>query len=170
MVRAPPRRLADVAIRGDRIVAVGEFAADPKAKVIDASGLIVAPGFIDLHTHSDEPILKPKTRANLNYQAQGVTTIVTGNCGGGTLDVAKYFEAIDTHGAGTNVGIHLAVPLGAVREAVMGNAEPLARAATELAKMKALVEQGMNASRLGASRPASIYPSLAAMLPRTRPS
>ncbi len=143
-----PRRLADVAIRGDRIVAVGEFAADPKAKVIDASGLIVAPGFIDLHTHSDEPILKPKTRANLNYQAQGVTTIVTGNCGGGALDVAKYFEAIDTHGAGTNV-IHL-VPLGAVREAVMGNAER-APSATELAKMKALVERGMNAGAWGVS-------------------
>src|SRR5438067_186775 len=49
-----PGRRADLAVRGDRIVAIGSFEADPKARVIDASSLIVAPGFIDLHTHSDE--------------------------------------------------------------------------------------------------------------------
>ena len=115
-------RRADVAVRGDRIVAVGSFEAEPEARVIDASGLIVAPGFIDLHTHSDEGITRPPTRLNRNYLTQGVTTIVTGNCGGGALDVAKYFAAIDAHGAGTNV-IHL-VPHGAVRSAVMGNGGP----------------------------------------------
>ena len=82
-----PGRGTDVAIRGDRIVAVGEFAADPEAKVIDATGWVVAPGFIDLHTHSDEAILGAETRPNRNYLTQGVTTIVTGNCGSGPLDV-----------------------------------------------------------------------------------
>ena len=129
----PPRRQADVAMRGDRIVAVGSFEVDPKAKVIDVSSLIVAPGFIDLHTHSDPGITQPTTRLNRNYLTQGVTTIVTGNCGLGVLDVAKYLAAIDAHGAGTNV-IHL-VPHGTVRSAVMGNAERPPSSA-ELERMK----------------------------------
>ena len=87
---------------------------------------IVAPGFIDLHTHSDEEILKPGSRLNLNYLTQGVTTVVTGNCGSGPIDVAKYLAAIDAHGAGTNV-IHL-VPHGALRNAVMGLADRAADA------------------------------------------
>jgi predicted amidohydrolase YtcJ len=142
------RRQADVAIRGERVVAVGTFQADPKAKLLDVSGLIVAPGFIDLHTHSDDPIVNPKTRANLNYQAQGVTTVVTGNCGGGALDVAKYFAAIDDRGAGTNV-IHL-VPLGTVRASVMGNAERRP-SRNELGMMSDLVERGMKAGAWGVS-------------------
>src|SRR4051794_33093411 len=105
-----PGRRADVALRGDRIVAVGEFQAPPGVKVLDVTGKVVAPGFIDLHSHSDGVILNPRTRGNLNFQTQGVTTVVTGNCGGGALDVAKYLDAIDHQGAGTNV-IHL-IPHG----------------------------------------------------------
>ncbi len=143
-----PRRRADVAIRGERIVAVGTFAVDPKARTIDASAWIVAPGFIDLHTHSDDVIVASRTRANRNYQTQGVTTIVTGNCGGGTLDVAKLLDAVDAHGAGTNV-IHL-IPHGAVRAAVMGNADR-APTTAELERMKDLVERGMKAGAWGMS-------------------
>jgi predicted amidohydrolase YtcJ len=143
-----PARKADVAIRGERIVAVGMFEPGPEAKVIDATGLIVAPGFIDLHTHSDEGITKTKTRANLNYQTQGVTTIVTGNCGGGALDVGKYLDAIDEHGAGTNV-IHL-IPHGTLRASVFGNAERPPTSA-EMKRMKALVERGMKAGAWGMS-------------------
>src|SRR5258708_2573880 len=76
-----PARVADLAIKARRIVAVGNFAIDPKARRIDATGLVVAPGFIDLHTHSDSSILPEATRDNRNFQTQGVTTIVTGNCG-----------------------------------------------------------------------------------------
>jgi N-acyl-D-aspartate/D-glutamate deacylase len=143
-----PGRVADVAFKGDRIVAVGSFRADPKARVVDVNGLVVAPGFIDLHTHSDEVILKARTRSNRNYQAQGVTTIVTGNCGFGVLDVRAYLDAIDAKGAGANV-IHL-VPLGDVRGAVMGNADRRPTPA-ELAKMQALVERGMKAGAWGVS-------------------
>ncbi len=143
-----PRRQADVAVTGNRIVAVGAFEVGPKVKVIDVSGLIVAPGFIDLHTHSDDPILVAKTRNNLNYQAQGVTTVVTGNCGGGALDVTHYFEEIDRNGAGTNV-IHL-VPLGAVRGAVLGNSERRPNA-EEMRKMERLVDSGMKAGAWGVS-------------------
>ncbi|HEV3345169.1 MAG TPA: hypothetical protein VG125_32630, partial [Pirellulales bacterium] len=89
-------RKADVAIRGDRVVAVGTFEIDDKAKVIDVSSLVVAPGFIDLHTHSDPAIIEPSKRLNRNYLTQGVTTIVTGNCGLGVVETAKYFAAIDS--------------------------------------------------------------------------
>ena len=58
-----PRRQADVAVRGDRIVAVGSFEVSPSAKVIDATSLIVAPGFIDLHTHSDNGITQDENAA-----------------------------------------------------------------------------------------------------------
>lgn len=143
-----PGKRADVAIKGERIVAVGSIAPAADCKVIDASAWVVAPGFIDLHSHSDEVILKPALRANLNYQTQGVTTIVTGNCGGGVLDVEKYLAAIDDHGAGTNV-IHL-IPHGAVRNAVMGSADrpPSAR---ELARMESIIDRGMRAGAWGLS-------------------
>src|SRR2546430_11225441 len=67
----------DLAIKGERIVAVGQFETAGKPKVLDAAGLVVAPGFIDLHTHSDYPLGRPATRANVNYLFQGVTTVVT---------------------------------------------------------------------------------------------
>src|SRR5262249_50815344 len=60
-----PGSKGDLAIRGERIVAVGSFAAGGKPSVIDGSGLIVAPGFIDLHTHSDTPLTQAATKANL---------------------------------------------------------------------------------------------------------
>ena len=65
--------------------------------------------------------LESRTRLNLNYLTQGVTTVVTGNCGSGPIDVARYLAAIDAHGAGTNV-IHL-IPQGSLRSAVMGVAD-----------------------------------------------
>jgi predicted amidohydrolase YtcJ len=151
-----PGRRADVAVRGDRIVAVGSFEAQPGAKIMDASGLIVAPGFIDLHTHSDEGITRPRTRLNVNYLTQGVTTIVTGNCGGGVLDVAKYFAAIDAHGAGTNV-IHL-IPHGVVRSSILGHADRRPSPA-ELDRMKQLVERDMQAGAWGMSTGLIYVPS-----------
>src|SRR5947209_7322716 len=68
-----PGRVGDLALKGDRIVAVGAFAVAGTPRVIDGKGLIAAPGFIDLHTHSDTPLQQAATRANLNYLTQGVT-------------------------------------------------------------------------------------------------
>jgi N-acyl-D-amino-acid deacylase len=143
-----PGRKADLAIHGDRIVAVGEFTVAGKPRVIAGDGLIAAPGFIDLHTHCDYPLLEPATRANLNYLKQGVTTVVTGNCGSGPADVAGYFKKLEAGGIGTNV-IHQ-VPHNDVRRQVMGNGN---RPPTteELKKMEALVARGMEAGAWGLS-------------------
>jgi len=73
-----PRRRADVAIAGDRIGAVGKVAKTVGAREIDASGLVVAPGFIDVHTHDDRALLATDMAAKAS---QGVTTVITGNCG-----------------------------------------------------------------------------------------
>src|SRR5437899_446670 len=98
-----PGRKGDLAIRGDRIVGVGAFQVAGKPREIDGSGLIVCPGFIDLHTHSDVPLTVPATKANLCYLMQGVTTVVTGNCGAGPVNVADYFRKLEAGGVGSNV-------------------------------------------------------------------
>ncbi|MCI0460926.1 MAG: D-aminoacylase [Gemmataceae bacterium] len=135
-----PGRKGDLALRGERIVAVGTFTVAGQPRVLDGAGLVVAPGFIDLHTHSDTALLQPTTRANLCYLLQGVTTVVTGNCGSGPTDVAAHFRKLEANGIGSNV-IHQ-VPHNSVRQRVMGNAnrQPTVE---ELKKMEALVEQGM---------------------------
>ncbi len=138
----------DFAVKGDRIVAVGKFAVEGKHRVLDGKGLVVAPGFIDLHTHSDTPLTRPDTRANLNYLLQGVTTVVTGNCGSGPVDVAAFFKTMEKGGVGSNV-IHQ-VPHNSVRQQVMGNANRQPTSA-ELVKMALLVDQGMRDGAWGLS-------------------
>jgi N-acyl-D-aspartate/D-glutamate deacylase len=143
-----PGRAGDLAIRGDRIVAVGSFAVAGKPRRIDATGLVLAPGFIDLHTHSDLPLQRKKTRGNLCYLHQGVTTVVTGNCGFGPVDVAAYFRTLEKGGIGSNV-VHL-VPHNAVRSQVMKNANR-APSAEELRRMEALVAEATKAGAWGFS-------------------
>jgi len=143
-----PGQQGDLAIQGERIVAVGKFATAGQPRIIAGEGLIVAPGFIDLHTHNDIPLTQPATKANLCYLLQGVTTVVTGNCGTGSADVAGYFRKLQAGGVGGNV-IHQ-VPHNDVRRQVMGNANRLPTAA-ELQKMEALVEQGMKDGAWGLS-------------------
>jgi N-acyl-D-aspartate/D-glutamate deacylase len=138
----------DLAIRGERIAAVGSFPVAGKPRRIDATGLVVAPGFIDLHTHSDYTLTQPATRANLCYLFQGVTTVVTGNCGSGPTDVAAYFKALQKGGIGSNV-IHL-VPHNSVRMQVMKNANRVPTA-EELKQMEDLVDRGMRDGAWGLS-------------------
>lgn len=135
-----PGMVGDVAIKNDRIVAVGRFQAKGKPRVLDCTGLVIAPGFIDLHTHSDYPLQKAPTNANRNYLIQGVTTVVTGNCGAGPVDVADYYRKMERLGQGSNV-LHQ-VPHNDVRRQAMGNVnrDPTSE---ELKKMEALVDQGM---------------------------
>jgi N-acyl-D-aspartate/D-glutamate deacylase len=141
-------RVGDLAIKGDRIVAVGTFGVAGTPRILDVRGLVVAPGFIDLHTHSDEALTKKATRGNACYLYQGVTTVVTGNCGFGPIDVAGYFARLEKGGVGSNV-IHL-VPHNAVRRQVMKNANR-APTAAELEQMEALVDKGMKDGAWGLS-------------------
>jgi N-acyl-D-amino-acid deacylase len=135
-----PGRKGDVAIKGERIVGVGMFTLEGQPRVIDGSGLIVTPGFIDLHTHSDYPLQNAVTRDNHNYLAQGVTTVVTGNCGSGPADVAAYFKKLESEGVGSNV-IHQA-PHNDIRAKAMGNVNRDPTAA-ELKAMEDLVHKAM---------------------------
>lgn len=144
-----PGVVGDVVVKGDRIVAVGEVKTAGNPKVIDCTGLVVAPGFIDLHTHSDNGSIQAgPTKQNLSYLTQGVTTIVTGNCGSGPTDVAGFYSTIEKNGIGSNVA-HL-VPHNSVREKVMGNVNR-PPSADELEKMKGLVDQGMKDGAWGLS-------------------
>lgn len=142
--------IGDVALRGDRIVYVGPRATMPAAQTIDATGMIVAPGFIDPHTHADGFLRSADAaaRANPAWLNQGVTTVMIGVDGGGTPDVAADARQLTAAGIGTNI-----VPLvgfGAVRRQVLGDA---ARApdAGELARMKTLVAGAMCEGAAGLS-------------------
>jgi N-acyl-D-aspartate/D-glutamate deacylase len=144
-----PGMKADVHLKGDRIAAVGLLGKIDGAAEVDAAGLYVCPGFIDLHTHCDtgSPALTDAAgRSNQNYVAQCVTTVVTGNCGSGPVDVARYFAALEKGGVGTNV-IHQA-PHNSIRERVRGN-ENRAPTAAELKRMEELVEKAIDDGAVG---------------------
>jgi N-acyl-D-aspartate/D-glutamate deacylase len=135
--------VGDVAFAKDKIVGVGKFDVAGSPRVIDGTGLIVAPGFIDLHTHCDSAdtgVTQPVHRVNKCYLTQGVTTVVTGNCGSGPVDVKGFYDALAKNGVGTNV-VHL-VPHNSVRSKVMNN-ENRAPTDDELNTMENLVEAGM---------------------------
>ncbi|WP_213981370.1 amidohydrolase family protein [Sphingomonas sp. dw_22] len=142
--------VGDVAISGDHIVSVGPHANVTAARVIDAKGMIVAPGFIDPHTHMGEDLASddPAKRLIPAFLMQGVTTAFIGNDGGGTPDVAKILGTAATKPVGINYAAY--VGFGAVREKVVGEAD---RAPTpeELAREKALVADAMCQGALGLS-------------------
>ena len=140
-----PAFFADVAVKDGRIVAIGRVAGDAKTE-IDATSLIVAPGFIDVHTHADDVADTPRAE---NFVRMGVTTIVAGNCGGSTLNVAQLFRAVEQ----TNVALNVATLVGhnTVREKAMGGSFDRPPTPQELAQMKALVEQAMKDGAVGLS-------------------
>ena len=130
-----PGRRADVAIKGARIVALGDLSNTKAKQIINASGKIICPGFIDLHSHADRGILAHRDAEN--YIRQGVTTLVCGNCGSSPTDVAAFFKDLRRDGIGPNLA--LLVGHGSIRQRVMWrlNAPP---SPEQLQKMQQLKE------------------------------
>ncbi|MEO9468692.1 amidohydrolase family protein [Parasphingorhabdus sp.] len=147
-----PAQSADIAIRDDKIIFVGSeghrrFQVDT---VIDAIGLVVAPGFIDPHTHAGSDLASEddSRRANLAFAFQGVTTVVVGNDGHGSTRVREMAEKANNQGIGTNVA-YLA-GFGYLRKQVIGNID---RAPTkvELERMKTAMTGAMCEGAYGLS-------------------
>lgn len=145
-----PGRRADVAVEDGRIVFVGDAAGMRARRVLDAGGLVVAPGFIDPHTHSLSDISSDdqNRRRALNHLSQGVTTILVGNDGEGTFQIADQRRRLERLRMGVNVGAF--VGFGAVREEVLGEAAR-APTAAELERMQGLVARAMCEGAVGFS-------------------
>ncbi len=148
----------DVGIKGDTIAAIGDLSKKKAGKTINAKGMIVAPGFIDMHNHADYTLGATSSNVNLNYLTQGVTTVVTGNCGDCvSLKVADTKAKWEKKGIGTNV-VYL-VGLGSVRRAVMG-VEPREATDEEIGKMKEVLRQSMKEGAWGVSTGLEYIPGL----------
>ena len=132
-----PAYFADVAIKDGRIAAIGRINGDAAAE-INAKGLIVAPGFIDVHTHADEVAEMPLAE---NFLRMGVTTIVVGNCGSSALDVGKFFSEIESNKVSPNVAT--LIGHNTVRGKAMGGSFMRPPTGDELDKMKGYVEDAM---------------------------
>ena len=136
----------DVAIKDGKIVSVGNLNGWQSTKTIDATGLIIAPGFIDVHTHIENDEVKNPFATN--FIADGVTTVVTGNCGLSKLDLNKYFHLLDS----VKLSINVASLIGHndIRKAVMGTANRLPTT-EEMQRMEVLTEQAMKDGAVGLS-------------------
>lgn len=136
----------DIGIADGRITVLRKNIAAPADRIIDAAGLVVAPGFIDLHTHAERGILQ--SPAVENYIRQGVTTVVGGNCGGSPHPIEAFMARVDS--AGSAINLALLVGHNTVRAAVMGT-EDRAPAIDEMEGMKSLVRHAMEAGGFGLS-------------------
>lgn len=141
-----PPFIADVAINGDRISEIGTV-TNKGTREIDATGLALSPGFIDVHTHDDFALL---TTPNMSFKTlQGVTTVVTGNCGTSAVPFNDWIDKIGVASPAVNV-----VPLvghGSIREHVMGRDNQSHANSRQLAEMVSIVEQSLDSGAAGIS-------------------
>jgi N-acyl-D-amino-acid deacylase len=140
-----PARFEDVAIKGGRIVAMGRIEGRGD-KEVDVKGAVVAPGFIDVHTHAEDIDELPLGQ---NFLRMGVTTLVLGNCGGSVRDVSDFFRRLSA----TNIAPNVATLIGhgTVRGRAMGGDFDRPPTAEELDRMKTAVEQAMKDGAVGLS-------------------
>lgn len=136
----------NIAVKDGKILKIGRDVNPPAKKIIDAKGLIVAPGFIDVHTHLEgDEVREPNAT---NFILDGVTTCVTGNCGSSNVDIGKYLRWIDS----LKLSINVASLVGHndIRKAVMGRANRDASPG-ELQQMETLVDKAMKDGAVGLS-------------------
>lgn len=143
----------DIGIRGKKIAKIGVILESQAEKVIDARGLTVTPGFIDVHTHCDRGIDEIPTVDN--YILQGVTTVIGGNCGGHPFPVAELFQELERKGISPNFGC--LIGHNTIRREVMGYKKALPTP-EEMDQMKSLIRQEMEAGALGFSTGLSYLP------------
>jgi N-acyl-D-amino-acid deacylase len=136
----------DLAIRGDTIAAVAPAITAPAKRVVDVKDAVVAPGFIDLHTHTSRGIFQVPTADN--YIRQGVTTILEGPDGASRVPLKPFLDKLEGTPRSINIGSFLGQ--GSVRQRVVGLTN---RTATpeEIARMRGIVEQGMRDGAFGLS-------------------
>ncbi len=152
---------ADVGIRGGKIARIGDLASGVATKIIDAQGLIVSPGFIDIHNHSDEELVS-QPRAD-TYLRQGVTTLFVGQCGGSAAPseeyptFGSYLDTLASKRMAPNVAA--LVGHGNVRELVVGG-EDRAPTPAELDSMKAVVAAAMDDGAYGMSTGLVYFPGM----------
>ena len=139
---------ADVAIRGERIAAVGGLGGARAAREIDVSDLYVAPGFIDVHSHAGPGLATPELSAAGPLLAQGITTVFVNPDGGGPTDLVAQRESLLRDGLGVNVA--QLVSHGSIRREIVGmdNRDP---SSEEMDRMRTLVRRGMEAGAFGLS-------------------
>jgi N-acyl-D-amino-acid deacylase len=136
----------DVAIRSERIAAVGPGLAGPALREIDVAGQVVAPGFVDVHSHGGDGIFEVPTADN--YLRQGVTTFIAGPDGSSALPVGPWLESVAALPRTVNVGTM--VGHGTIRGRVVGSANR-APTSAERDRMRELAEQAMREGALGLS-------------------
>ena len=136
----------DVAVKAGKIIAVGKLADYSAPKTIDANKMIVAPGFIDVHAHVEGAIFQWPTADNYIYD--GVTTVITGNCGGSASNLKNFFHRIDS--LHPSINIASLVGHNTIRDLVM-NHDNRPPTAAEQQKMESLVEEAMKDGAVGLS-------------------
>jgi len=140
-----PGTRADVGVRDGRVAAVGSLGGRTARETLDATGLVVAPGFVDVHTHADDIVETPRAE---NFVRMGVTSIVAGNCGSSALDVETALARVRE--VGVSVNYATLVGHNTVRSAVLGS-EDRPPNASELTKMRAIVWKAMADGAIGFS-------------------
>ena len=142
-----PARLGSLRIAGDRIAAVGDVAPLPGDEVVDARGLVLAPGFIDTHSHADDDLFAMPDA--LGAVSQGITTVVGGQDGGSPLPLADAFARLERSPAAVNLASYSGH--GTLREKVLGDNYRREATAAEVAQMAKLLERDLEAGALGLS-------------------
>ncbi|MEO8043240.1 MAG: amidohydrolase family protein, partial [Acidobacteriota bacterium] len=135
----------EIGIKDGRVVKVGRIDKTSAREVIDAHDQIVAPGFIDVHTHVEDIFGNPSAE---NFVRMGVTSVITGNCGGSATDIREFLDRYKTKPLAVNLATLIAH--GSVRAKVMG-LDDRAPTADEQQKMNAMIEQGMKDGAVGLS-------------------